>query len=211
MEFVTVKAVQSESGEWRLEILGVPFYGPENGKDLEGEYFDPFTKVYEDVYKVIPVNYFHALDPKTGKPNGNPEYIGKAEYLRKDERGHWYQVILDKTKEMAKRVWEAALKGLAGASSETLPNLARVERNGRITNWPVAGMAVLDIQEGRTPVNKYAVAIPVMKAIYSEAGLPFPEIKSESILPEAEQAARLKRIEEIKSKAKLILQKEGKK
>jgi len=202
---VTVKAVIDDSGEWRLEILGVPFYGPENGKDLEGEYFDERTNIHEEYYREIPVNYFHALDPKTGKPGGNPEYIGKAEYLRKDAKGHWYQVILDKTKAMAKRVWEAAKKNLAAASSESLPNLARVERDGRITNWPVVGMAVLDAQDGRTPVNRYAVALPIMKAIYSEAGIPFPEIKAEHGLPEAKSAVKPAQIEKVNKQSQKLL------
>jgi hypothetical protein len=209
MEFVAVKAVMGDAGEWHLEILGVPFGGPINGKDRDQEYFHEGTKIHEDVYKTIPVNYFHALDPKTGRPTGNPEYIGVAKYLRKDSKGHWYEVVLDKTKEMAVRVWEAAWKGIAAASSESLPNLIRTSAGGRIDNWPVAGMAVLDVREGRAPVNGYAVAIPMMKAIYSEAGIPFPEMKSDNVLSEAEQATRKARIEKIKSKSNVILKKVG--
>ena len=208
MEFVRVKAIVDDSGDWHLEILGVPFYGPDNGKDLDGEYFDDRTQVHEDVYKVIPVNYFHAMDPKTGRPGGNPEYIGKAEYLRKDSRGHWYRVILDKTKAAASTVWEAAKKMMAAASSESLPNLVRTERDGRITNWPVAGMAVLDVQEGRVPVNGYAVAIPMMKAIYQDAGIPFPDVEqAPSNVSEAQKAVRLANQKQAQERAQNLLKK----
>ena len=186
--FYSIKAIDG-GDDWRLEILGVPFGGPIDGKDLQGEKFDEKTQIHQDFYKEIPVNYFHGLDPITGQPTGDPTYIGKAKYLRKDHRGHWYEAILDKTKEFAKKVWEAAKKGMAAASSESINHLVRTEKDGRITNWPVAGMAVLDVSEGRHPVNSFAVAVPLMKAIYEEAGIPFPVINSENDEPKAEEKA----------------------
>jgi hypothetical protein len=195
----TVKA----SGEWELEILGVPFGGPLNGKDRQKEYFDIKSQIHQHIYPEIPVTYFHALNT-AGAPTGDPVYIGKARYDRMDSRGHWYRVVLDKTSALAARVWEAAKKGMAAASSETLAHLARVARDGHIENWPVAGMAVLDVADGRVPVNSYAVALPAMKAIYRDAGIEFPAMTDPN-LPEAEQAAKRARKQLILNKAKEIL------
>jgi len=191
---LTIKAV----GDMRLEILGVPFGGPKNGKDLAGEYFDARSQIHQDMYPEIPVTYFHALDGN-GKPTGKPVYVGKARYQRVDHRGHWYEVILDKTSELALKVWDAAKKGMAAASSETMGHLARVARDGHIENWPVAGMAVLDVQDGRVPVNSYAVALPAMKAIYRDAGLHFPE------LTDPENTANRARVIEAKQRAREVL------
>lgn len=166
---LSVKAIQ-DGDEWKIEMLGVPFGGPRNGKDIEGQFFDKTTNIHAAEYPEIPVTYFHTLDANN-QPTGEPEYIGKAKYERTDERGHWYTAILDKSKEFASRVWEAAKAGFAAASSETLPHLIRAEGNGHITNWPVAGMALLDVKNGRSPVNSYAIAMPAMKAIYKNAGL----------------------------------------
>ncbi len=191
--WTTVKAME----DWQLMVLGVPFYGPNGGKDRVKEYFDIKSQIHQDQYPEIPVTYFHTIDINTGRPTGEPVYIGKAIYDHLDSRGHWYKVILDKTKAMAARVWDAAKKGIAAASSETLGHLRRVAADGHIDNWPVAGMAVLDVAGGKVPVNSYAVATPYMKAIYRDAGIKFPEIKSDAVLSEAQRATeRARRIAE---------------
>ena len=181
-----VIAIKSESSEWALDVLGVPFGGPHNGKDSQGEYFDAATKTYHDRYPTIPAVYYHGLD-STGRPSGEPQYIGKATYSRTDDRGHWYRVILDKTNEFAGRVWNAAQKSLAKASSGSIAHLVRkVRSTGYITHWPVAELSVLDTSGPRQPINQYAVALPVMKAVYDRAGLTLPDdIEPE---PEANQS-----------------------
>ena len=167
--------------DWTLEVLGVPFGSPSD-KDSDGQYFDANTNTHQEQYPTVPAVYFHGRDPD-GKPI-NPEYIGKATPLRTDERGAWYQVALDKTKELAQRVWQAAKDGIARASSGSAPHLVRTDGD-RITEWPVIELSVFDMGEGRQPSNRYAVAMPMMKAMYKQAGIDLPS----EIQPEASESA----------------------
>jgi len=90
----------------------------------------------------------------------------------------------------AKRVWEAAQRNIARASTGTLPHLARVEQGGHIVEWPIGELSLLDAEGERQPVNRHAIAVPAMKAVYDQAGLDWPDdIASESGGPEAEPEA----------------------
>lgn len=173
----SVKAV----GEWELEVLGVPFGSPQD-RDSDGEYFTPDTAIHQDKYPAIPAVYYHGRNPD-GKQSPTPEYIGVAKYDRTDEKGHWYRVVLDKTKQFAKRVWEAAKDGIARASSGSAPHLVRYGGDGKINEWAVVELSVFDAVGQRQPSNKHAIALPVMKAIYEEAKLPY------DIQPEALESA----------------------
>jgi hypothetical protein len=173
-----IKATLAESGDWVLEVLGNPFGSPSD-LDTDGEYFSSATQFHGDKFPTPPVVYYHGFTPD-GQPQGNPEYIGQTVNREVRTDGVWYTVVLDKAKELAKRVWEAARQGLARASTGTIPHLTRKGPDGHILEWPVAELSLMDIGEGRAPANRYAVAMPVLKAHYQEAGLPFPEFASES-------------------------------
>jgi len=84
--------------------------------------------------------------------------------------------ILDKANEYARRVWEAAKRGIARASTGSVRHLVRTDPDGHIREWPVAELSLFDAEGNRRPANAYAVAIPVMKAIYAAAGMPLPDI-----------------------------------
>lgn len=154
----TVKALDANGG-WRLEVNGLPF----DSVDADNEYFSVKTVIHEDKYSLPPIVYYHGFDPD-GKPSGKPAYIGKAIKREKRADGWWYIVDLDKSHPYAKRVWEAALVGKAGASSGSAPHLTRVSRNGHIDEWVVVELSLLDIEGGRAPKNRYAVARPLLKA-----------------------------------------------
>ena len=163
----TVKA----KGDWELEVLGVPFGSPDD-RDSDGQFFNADTNLHTDKIATPPAVYYHGRSPE-GRPI-DPEYIGSSKYLRTDEKGVWYSVILDKTKQLAQRVWEAAKDGIARASSGSAPHLVRYGENGHIREWPVFELSVFDAEGKRQPSNKHAVAMPVMKAIYKEAGIELP-------------------------------------
>jgi len=168
------KAYKNNKGEWVLEVLGVPFGGPINGRDADGEYFAKETNTHPDKFGLPPAVYYHGYTAG-GQPAGTPEYIGKAVDRWVDEAGIWYRVVLDKTKSLARRVWEAAKKKLAFASSGSITHLVRKRLDGFISEWPVAELSIFDVDEDRQPANSYAVAIPALKAIYKIAGLELPE------------------------------------
>jgi hypothetical protein len=204
----TVKAMKGE--DYTLEILGIPFGGPVNGRDSDKERFDAKTNVHLDKFPRVPLVLAHGLDPKTGKPSGKPEYIGVAEYLRTDERGHWFKGILDKSKNVILRLWEAAKQGLLRASSGSATHLVRVANDGTILEWPVVEMTLIDIGNSpMRPANGYAVALPMIKAIYKEAGIPFLDGASNSgdgALPyTADAVARRARVAAIKEQSNKIL------
>ena len=94
--------------EWVLDVLGVPF----NSTDSDGEYFTERTQIHADRYTNPLILYYHSYT-EDGRPQGEPIAIGKATSIERKHDGWWYRVVLDKTKDYAKRIWEAAQKGLA--------------------------------------------------------------------------------------------------
>jgi len=165
-------------GEWELEVLGVPF-GTRDSKDIDGQFFSERTKAYLENYENVPVFYYHGNNPDGRTVQAEPELIGKAEYARTDKQGHWFKVTLDSAKKLAKRIWEAAKNGIARASSGSLSHLVRVAQSGEILSWPVAELSLIDVGGGRCPANPLAIATPVIKAGYEQAGLQYPVITSD--------------------------------
>ena len=165
MRVIALKAGE----ELVLRILGVPFGGPYNGKDADGEYFSPKTNIHQDFYKEIPLIYAHGFDPETGEPQEVPLIVGKAKYSNMDESGHWYEAILDKTSEVAKKLWEAALSGMVKASSGAVNYLIRRQKDGLLNEWGVAELSIVDTRGDIQPRNPYAVAIPMLKAHFEKA------------------------------------------
>lgn len=174
----TVKA----KGDYELDVLGVPFGDPDN-RDADNQYFDKDTQVHSDKFPTVPAVYYHGRDPD-GQPMDKPEYFGTAKYSHTDKQGHWYRVILDKTKELAQRVWEAAKQGLARASSGSAPHLVRIDRSGHIKEWAVMELSIFDAVGNRQPANRHAVAVPVLKSLYKEAGIDYIDQQ-----PEAQDSA----------------------
>ena len=182
-----VRAIKSD-GEWVLEVLGVPFGGPNGGKDSDGEYFSAKTNIYADRFPSIPAVYFHGYN-EHNQPASEPAYIGTATYDRTDAKGHWYKVILDKAKELSQRVWTAAKQGAARASSGSITHLVRKDKDGHITHWPTVELSIFDAVGKRQPANQYAVAMPALKSVYAAAGLIWPLDISTDSEPTPEDAA----------------------
>jgi len=179
---VYIKAV----GDWELDVLAVPYGGPDKGRDKQGEYFNKDTNLYLDKFDKPIVSYYHGFDPQ-GYPQGEPEEIGEVLSMEKKSDGVWARVLLNKASEYARRVWEAAKEGLARASSGTIEHIRRVANDGLITHWPFVELALMDTEGSRQPANAYAVALPVMKAAYKQAGRKWPEIQDPKAEAEAER------------------------
>lgn len=174
-----VKAVEGE--EWELDVLGVPYGGPMNGKDSDGEFFSPKTQLHPDRFKRPLITYYHGWDPQ-GNLQGDPEVIGEVKSFEKRDDGVWYRVVLNKVSQYAKRIKDAAKKGYAFASTGSISHLVRKNKSGEITNWPVVELALVDAREGRKPRNHFAVALPAAQKAYQLAGIELPE------LPEANES-----------------------
>ena len=170
-EWYEVKAIH-RAGEWVLRVLGLPYGGQEEDRDAQGEYFSGRTDFMLEPGDRRPAIYYHGLSPD-GKTQSKPEVIGVATYAGKDEKGGWFDVVLDKGKELAQRVWKAAMDGLVKASSGAVNYLVRREADGELITWPVGELTLLDVGEGRAPANELATVS--LKAIFDEAQLDLPE------------------------------------
>ncbi|HAE85763.1 MAG TPA: phage major capsid protein [Anaerolineaceae bacterium] len=168
-----------ENGEytdpgWR--VLGIPYGGPVNGRDLDGEAFTDATDIWLQPGDQINITYYHGFDPdKAGKKQDVPALIGRATYTGADERGHWFEPVLDASEPLAQRLMKASIDNLR-ASSGAINHLVRKETGGLISVWPVGELALFDTNEWRRPANDFAVI----------------EAKAEDIaeaIPEAEESA----------------------
>ena len=178
-----IKAVPGDDGEWILDVLGVPYGGPINGKDAHGETFTPETELWLDDIPKRPVVYYHGLDEQ----DSEPEIIGEELSWKVKSDGVWFRVLLDKGSALAAKVWKAALAGTAVASSAAIGHLVRplqTSKDGKITFWPIGELSLFDGRE-HDPANTYAVAIPAKSLHYYKShgfDLPVDE-QTESLLP----------------------------
>jgi len=198
-----VKAI----GDWELDVLAIPF----NSKDSDGQWFDENTDIMPDAFSTPLAVYQHGIKQGAKSLQDKPVIIGKTQAgtLEKKSDGWHIRVILDKLSEYAKAIMDAAKLGLVAVSSGSISHLARLEVNGkkimyekdrpgRIAVWPFAEISLWESGNGNMqPANRFAVALPAMKAIYREAGLPFPEVvDTDGDLPEAKQAAKRAKIKQ---------------
>lgn len=178
MDKFIVKPIKNDDGEWVLDVLAAPFDGPFNGKDHDGEYFHSGTNFMLDNLPKRPIIHYHGSDGE-GK-QVDPEIIGRELDHRQDAQGVWVRVALDKTKETARRIWEAAKEGMARASSGSIQHLVRLSETiqGKIDVWPLAELSLMDMRQGEYPANPYAVAMPVLEKSFKAAGLQAPDFAS---------------------------------
>ena len=165
---------------WALEVLGAPYGGHINGRDADGEYFSKQTDFMMDIGDERPVLYYHGAD-EFGQPTAHPEVIGRARASRRDEFGLWFEVTLDKAKSYAQRIYNAAINGLARASSGAIPHLTRRAADGELLTWAIGELTLLDRTDQRRPANELAVA--QLKACFIEAEIEVPKmlLKSEEL------------------------------
>ena len=159
---------------WR--VLGVPYGGPVNGRDLDGEAFTEATAIWLKTGDKVNLTYYHGFDPdEMGERQKIPALIGRAVYVGADERGHWFEPALDIEEPLAQRLLKASLTELR-ASSGGVSHLVRTDTGGLISVWPVGELALFDTNEWRKPANDFAV-IEAKAAALAEA------------IPEAEGSA----------------------
>lgn len=163
-----VRAIKADNDDWVLDVLGAPFGGPLAGRDYEGEYFTPDTDFWLEHITSRPIVHYHGLHDR------KPEVIGRETKNWIDDAGLWFRVVLDKASVAASRIWEAAQRGVAKASSGAISHLVREGPNGRLDVWPIGELSLMDGSID-APANPYAVAVPHAKALYGAAGLTLPE------------------------------------
>lgn len=183
---VVIVGVVKAAGDWELDVLANPYGGPENGRDSDGEFFSPRTAFHAEQIPNPPAVYYHGYgDDK--RPMGLPEFIGKSIKRWVDQRGVWYRIQLNRASKFAARVWEAAQRGAARASSGVVLATHRVDQQtGEILSWLNGEISIFETDTGKRPANGYAVAIPALKAVYDQAGLVLPAFPDTPATPQTD-------------------------
>lgn len=160
-----VKFVDEEKGI--IEMLGMPYGGPFDGKDLAREHFEKDTDFCDGLFSSRPLLYHHGLD-KTLGPIKAGEVIG----YRDADVGRWVQAQLDKGMRYYEGIKDLIKRGALGASTAAIEHLKTADPDGKITRWPW-----FEISLTPSPCNPYAV-VKSFKAIedLTAAGLPIPEV-----------------------------------
>jgi len=139
-----------------LRVLGVPFGGPIEGRDEQGEAFYSKTAIWLNEGESVPVTYYHGYGPDDPMEiQDTPVVIGMAKYTGVDKKGHWFDVRLDEGEQLALRI--LANIESSRASSGAVGHLVRMAKSGLIDVWPVGELALFDTNDWRLPANDYAV------------------------------------------------------
>lgn len=142
-------------------------WGSTNRKDLQGEYFTPDTDLKLDWFNTRPVLYQHGLDDHVGVTE-----VGIITSVKQDDHGIYAEAILDINHEdpvkrrYARQVYNLVKKGILGWSSGSMPHLVKVDRDGRITQWPLieGSLTPTPAEPRRTSVQAIKMLITALEA-----------------------------------------------
>lgn len=165
---ITVTSAIKATGDLKLQIVGLPF-----GTDRQGQVFDASTNIDLALGDAIPVYHYHGFAEIASKSVGR---IGTAIYkgisTLNGITGHVFDVALDAAKSIAQKIHADAQQGRARASSDSSSHLVRpagiVGKPGRVTNWPIFAMSLMDADTADAAVNPRAIALAAAKALTSE-------------------------------------------
>lgn len=160
--YVAVKAIE-EDGDWIIEAWGAPPGGPDD-MDADEEWFTLKTDFGWDMLPTRFATFHHGLT------EDDPQSIGEELSVEMRAKGPWVRILLDKTKELAKKAWDLALKNALFISSGAISHLTRKLPSGEIIKWPIAEWAMTP-----SPKNKHAVAFAAAKALFEEGGIELTE------------------------------------
>ena len=156
-----VKFLDEEAG--LIGGLAIPYGGPANGKDLQGEYFSKDTDFALDFYAQRPIMLDHGLGKKLG-----PERLGYQTKVEVTDAGLWAEGILDRSHRYWNVMRDLVQKGALNFSSSALTHLVVKEANGHIKRWPWSELSLTP-----EPANPFAIA--ALKSIVGEID-PMPDL-----------------------------------
>ena len=153
--------------EDRIEGLAIPFGGPADGKDLDGETFTKDTDLALDWYpEGRPVLYDHGIDASVGV-----QVIGRQTAAKTTDEGVWVEAQLNRAYRYWDKVKELVSDGKLYFSSGSVPHLVETTRDGVIKRWPWIENSLTT-----TPANPYAtVSVKRATAATKALGLAVPE------------------------------------
>ena len=175
-----VKLVKEDEG--LIEGYGIPFGGPQHGRDLDGEAFTSDTKFNLDAYPDRrPLFYQHGMDESLGF-----DHVGYATKAMRQDKGIWFEAQIDKAKEYGSLLLELARSGMLGFSSGAFPRSIKKTADGVFQVWIPNELSLTPI-----PANPFSV-------VSVKSGQPIIDIKAQAAiftklgrLPDADEAAEL--------------------
>ena len=144
-----VKIVDAATGT--IGGLAIPFGGPFDGRDFDGETFTAKTNFALDWFpRGRPLLYQHGRDSALGQ-----EVLGRQLKATVTERGIWATAQLNLAHEYAQEVLALLGEERLGFSSGAMANLVAVDAQKRVTNWPWIELSLTPV-----PANPYAIISP---------------------------------------------------
>src|SRR5512147_941125 len=160
MKYRLQHAAVKVSGDWELDVNPVPF-GSKQLSDSDGQWFDNNTDIMAEAFSTPLVTYQHGIKRGGRVLEEKPLIVGNSVpgSLKQKSDGWHVRVILDKTKQVARDIMDAAYKSAVAVSSDSISHLARLDvggkliqyeknRPGRIAVWPLAGFSLWDMGNG---------------------------------------------------------------
>lgn len=125
---LTIKA-ETATG-WEIEGYTVLF----DNRDLEGQRFSKDTDYWLDYYGGTkrPLMWDHAFDSEG--PGIDP--VGKVTTIKADDRGLWFEAVIDRASQYAEMVRDLIEMGVVGVSSGAPPHMVRFVGD-TIKSWPL--------------------------------------------------------------------------
>lgn len=152
----------------RFRLLAIPFGGPLDGRDLDGEYFSRRTDIKPDWFASRPVLWNHGQDGLM-----RDRVIGKAILDdRPDDDGWWVEVQLLAGERHAALVQRLADKAPIFGSSGTIGYLKKSMPDGEILVWPYVEQTLTT-----SPSNTLSVTRPAKAVLdaFTSAEIPVSE------------------------------------
>lgn len=147
-----------------VDVLGLPYYGPFNGRDIDGEYFSPMTDTLEELFPFPPVAYVH------GTADEDKEYLGETVRRWDTAAGEMFRLMLDPNSSRYNQLIEAKAQGKLYASTGAVQAFSKAGANGHIDQWLVGEISLVDLRDGYRPRNPYAMAkaMPELDALFRD-------------------------------------------
>lgn len=146
-----------------IDVLGLPYGGPNNGKDNDGNYFSPMTDFMDGVIDTPAVMYTHgSMNNKDSDTHGTV----KGRYYTSE--GGWFKVELDKKSPRFDQLYSAHKTNNLRASTGVVPASHEVAEDGHIDRWLVGELSLVDLRDGFRPSNGYAITKAVDETLFTD-------------------------------------------
>lgn len=160
-----VKLTDPEKGI--VSGVAVPYGGPMEGRDLQGEFFSEKTDLHLDWFPDgRPLLYDHGFDASLRE-----QVVGRQVKAEVNDVGIWAEAQLNRAHRYFEAIMELVGEGALGFSSGSVHHLVTRSSSGEILNWPWIELSLTP-----TPANPWATIDPAKSLSHlRELGLTAPD------------------------------------